>query len=89
MQEKKDLINSCNDLVAAVKEQEHDLSAEVRAVYKDAEVLIESEKKAFRSGYEDRLQKVRGVHHHAVLCSSCDSIFVACCAVPHSEGGRV
>jgi hypothetical protein len=60
MQEKKDMINSCNDLVAVLKEQEHDLSAEVRSVYKDMEVLLESEKKAFRSGYEDRLQKVMG-----------------------------
>lgn len=58
VQEKRYLIEKCNELVAAVKDQEHDLAAEVRAVYKDAETSIESEKKAFRAGYEDRLQKV-------------------------------
>lgn len=57
VQEKRDLIAQCNDLVARVTEQEHDLKAEVRAVYRDAEAAIESEKKLFRSGYEERLQK--------------------------------
>eukprot|EP00598_Pedospumella_elongata_P004836 CAMPEP_0184980290 /NCGR_PEP_ID=MMETSP1098-20130426/10282_1 /TAXON_ID=89044 /ORGANISM="Spumella elongata, Strain CCAP 955/1" /LENGTH=760 /DNA_ID=CAMNT_0027503695 /DNA_START=79 /DNA_END=2361 /DNA_ORIENTATION=+ len=57
MQSKSDLVSRCHELVDAVKEQERELAAEVRSVYKDAEQVIETEKKAFRSGYEDRLQK--------------------------------
>ncbi len=51
-------MNRCSELVAAVQDQERDLATEVRAVYRDAETTIENEKKVFRSGYEDRLQKV-------------------------------
>lgn len=58
MQHKSDLVARCQELVELVKEQERELSAEVRSVYKDAEQVIEAEKKNFRSGYEDRLQKV-------------------------------
>jgi hypothetical protein len=58
IQDKGHLIMQCNELVEAVKEQERELSTEVRTVYKDAEGSIESEKKAFRAGYEDRLHKV-------------------------------
>jgi hypothetical protein len=58
IQDKGHLIKQCNELVEAVKEQERELSTEVRTVYKDAEGSIESEKKAFRAGYEDRLHKV-------------------------------
>lgn len=58
MQQKSDLVGRCHELVDAVKEQERDLSAEVRSVYKDAEQVIENEKKSFRAGYDDRLQKV-------------------------------
>lgn len=58
MQQKSDMVNRCQELLDAVKEQERELSAEVRSVYKDAEQIIENEKKTFRAGYEDRLQKV-------------------------------
>lgn len=58
MQHKSDMVARCQELMDLVKEQERELSAEVRSVYKDAEQVIEAEKKNFRSGYEDRLQKV-------------------------------
>ena len=64
MQSKSDLVSRCHELVDAVKEQERELAAEVRSVYKDAEQVIETEKKAFRSGYEDRLQKVPAILNH-------------------------
>lgn len=59
MRSKSDLVTRCQELMDLVKEQERELSAEVRSVYKDAEQVIEAEKKNFRSGYEDRLQKVK------------------------------
>lgn len=52
------MVARCQELLDAVKEQERELSAEVRSVYKDAEQVIENEKRTFRAGYEDRLQKV-------------------------------
>lgn len=58
MQTKSDLVSRCHELVDAVKEQERELAAEVRSVYKETEQIIETEKKTFRSGYEERLQKV-------------------------------
>ena len=58
MEQKSELVNMCHQLVDALKEQERDLAAEVRSVYRDAEELIEAEKKQFRAGYEDRLHKV-------------------------------
>ncbi len=66
MQSKSDLVSRCHELVDAAKEQERELAAEVRSVYKDAEQVIETEKKAFRSGYEDRLQKVVAQLHDGI-----------------------
>lgn len=89
MQYKSDLVTRCQELMDLVKEQERELSAEVRSVYKDAEQVIEAEKKNFRSGYEDRLQKVslRFLVRHMRILSAFPSLAFG--AVHRREGVRI
>lgn len=58
MQEKECIVKKCKELVEACQEQDRNLAVEVRLTYKEADAKVESERKIFRSGYEDRLQKV-------------------------------
>jgi hypothetical protein len=55
---KKELIESCKNLVDSLKENERDLAEECRKIHKDADDAVEMDRRLFRSGQEDRLQKV-------------------------------
>jgi trans-2-enoyl-CoA reductase len=58
MERKKEHVASCKGLVDAIARAEEDVNNEVRKLHKQCDVRIEQEKKAFKAGYEERLQKV-------------------------------
>lgn len=51
-------MESCRVLIDTLKEKETEWTFQGRKVNNDFEVSIEQEKKSFRAGQEDRLQKV-------------------------------
>jgi hypothetical protein len=63
IEKKKDLVESCRVLIDTLKEKEAEWTFQARKVNNDFEVSIEQEKKAFRAGQEDRLQKVSTVEY--------------------------
>jgi predicted nucleic acid-binding Zn-ribbon protein len=58
MVEKQQLIEECKNLVDSITSIEKETSECVRKVHKDYESSAEHEKKSFKLGYEERLQKV-------------------------------
>ncbi len=56
--EKAQLINDLKDRVSEIHQAEHDLQAEIRSLYREAERQLEADRKRFKAGYEERLQKV-------------------------------
>ena len=59
MAEKTDLLAKCKDLVEQVKEEERKTASELRQLYREVEQSLELDRKKFKDGYEERLQKVR------------------------------
>jgi hypothetical protein len=59
MSAKSELIEKLKDLMEEIKQTELDIQADVRRIYREGDQAIEAEKKKFKLGYEDRLQKVR------------------------------
>ena len=64
MQHKGEVVQRCQEMLEQLKELEREVAAEVRGVCRDAEAQLESEKKQFRAGYEERLQKVSQSAHY-------------------------
>lgn len=56
--EKAQLIADLKERVSEIQQAEHDMQAEIRALYREAEKDLDLERKRFKAGYEDRLQKV-------------------------------
>lgn len=65
IEKKKDLVESCRVLIDTLKEKETEWTFQGRKINNDFEVSIEQEKKAFRAGQEDRLQKVSTIEYLA------------------------
>lgn len=57
MKEKADYIKSCKDLMEIIQDTDRDNQAEVRGIYREGEESIESERKVFKQGYDERLAK--------------------------------
>ncbi len=64
--EKAQLINDLKDRVSEIHQAEHDLQAEIRSLYREAERQLEADRKRFKAGYEERLQKVYIVVSHLI-----------------------
>ena len=58
MERKKILVEQCKILVDSLKDEEAEVALRGRKIYSDIEAAIEQDRKSFRSGQEDRLQKV-------------------------------
>jgi hypothetical protein len=58
VEEKSQLLNDLKDRIADVQQLEHDLQADIRCVFREADKDLEQERKRFKTGYEERLQKV-------------------------------
>ena len=58
IERKKDLVESCRILIDELKEKEGEAAITARKAFNDIESSIDQEKRSFRSGHEDRLQKV-------------------------------
>ena len=56
--EKANLLKTCQDLVEEIKEFELENQAEMRRLQKEADENYEMERKKFKQGAEERLQKV-------------------------------
>lgn len=56
--QKKELVERCKELALQVRKAEDEVSEAVRRIHKEAETSAERERKAFRAGYEERLQQV-------------------------------
>jgi uncharacterized protein YoxC len=67
--EKAQLINELKERVNDIQQAEHDLQAEIRSLYREAERELEMERKRFKSGYEDRLQKVSILSESRYKCN--------------------
>lgn len=59
MERKKVLVEQCRVLVDALKDEEAAIALRGRKIYSEFEAVVEQDRKLFRSGQEDRLQKVR------------------------------
>lgn len=55
--EKKELISKCQQSIDDIKEKESNSAAEVRKLIRDQDAVIEQDRRMFRAGQEDRLQK--------------------------------
>ena len=52
------MVEQCKILVDSLKDEEAEVALRGRKIYSDIEAAIEQDRKSFRSGQEDRLQKV-------------------------------
>jgi len=57
MMEKKNLLQRCEDTIEAIKVIEREMASDGRRIHRQMEESIEAEKKLFRSGQEERLDK--------------------------------
>lgn len=57
MNEKKQLLESCQMLLDQLKENEHSLAEQSRSIQHDVDQLIEQDRKIFKAGAEERLEK--------------------------------
>lgn len=57
MSEKKELLGVCQDLVDSLKEMEKENAAELKRISAQYEDLVEQDKRRFRAGQEERLEK--------------------------------
>lgn len=57
MMEKKELLQKCEDIMETIKVVEREMASDGRRIHRQIEENIEAEKKTFRSGQEDRLDK--------------------------------
>lgn len=58
MRQKADLIKTCKELMEIIQDTERDAQAELRGVYREGEEKIEAERRLFKQGHDERLQKV-------------------------------
>jgi hypothetical protein len=57
MKQKSDFIKSCKDLMEMIQEADRDMQADIRSVFREGEEIIESERRTFKQGYDERLAK--------------------------------
>lgn len=57
MTEKKRLLESCQSLLDQLKDNEHSLAEQSRSISYDVDQIIEQDKKLFKAGTEERLEK--------------------------------